>query len=104
MGRQWRALGRDDKIQLAFLSITSYQMENGLEKGENGGLETRQEAVVVIQGRDVGAERTGRDGWSPGRLESTGSGDRSHRRGVPAVFQASGLSSWLFTIHTAPLH
>lgn len=69
-------------------------MENGLEKGENGDMETRQEAVAVIQGGDVGAERTGRDGRSPDRLESTGSDGRSHRRGIPAVFQASGLGSW----------
>lgn len=42
-------------------------MKNGLEKGENGGKETRQEAVVVIQGRAVGPEGTGRNGWSPGK-------------------------------------
>lgn len=103
IGRHWRASVWDDSIKCAFLSITSYWMKNGLEKGEHEG----KEAVVVIQGRDVGAEGTKRNGWSPGKTRITGSDDRSCRRGVllsPRLLaQAVGFSQ--FTHLTAwPSH
>lgn len=51
-------------------------MKNGLEKGSLEG----KEAVVVIQGRDAGAEGTKRNGWGSGKTRITGSDDKSHGR------------------------
>lgn len=69
-------------------------MKHGLEKGENEG----EEAIVVTQGRDVGAEGTKRSGWSLGETRITGSDDRSRGRGVllsPRLLaQAVGFSQF----------
>lgn len=69
-------------------------MKHGLEKGENDG----EEAIVVPQGRDVGAEGTKRSGWSPGKTRITGSDDISPGRGVllsPRLLaQAVGFSQF----------
>lgn len=43
-------------------------MENGLEKSVNGGMGTRQEAVVVIQGRDFGGAEDW-EGWMESRQD-----------------------------------
>lgn len=39
----------------------------------NEGMETRQEAVAVIRGRDAGTEGAEKSGWHPCSITGTGS-------------------------------